>query len=344
MAYTIKNADGSTLLLLADNTVDKTTTSLDLIGRNVNLYGSFINNNFVKLLENFANSNPPANPQTGQLWYDTTSERLKVYSINSFKSVSGAIVATTQPSTLVTGDLWWDTTNRQLKLYSGNIAYTVGPAFPYSIGENGWVLPVSDIKDENDVTQNVTLLKNYGSLIGFISNEDFVLSGTDSLTYLNTSTTSTVVTGLTVKGNISATGKILNKNISLAVSLNSITFTADNPLFPTPGNDPADFFQYQFGNQKIIDILDVMFPIASDPSTDEVGLLVNSEARVFCEYSGKNPASPNAPNGVQMRRFRVIDNAGTLIWAPYEVYDYAFYAGAVPTILKSNIIAEIQHG
>jgi hypothetical protein len=145
MAYTISNSDGTTLLLLADNTTDQVTTSLDLVGRNVNSYGQSINNNFIKLLENFASpaSNTPRSPLVGQLWYNTTNRRLNVYD-NGFKSVSGALVSSSQPSAISSGDFWWDSVNEQLQLFNGTQTYLVGPAFPKIVGENGWVLPITN--------------------------------------------------------------------------------------------------------------------------------------------------------------------------------------------------------
>ena len=59
MAYTILNTDGTTLLLLADGTVDQSATSLALVGRNVNSYGQYLNNDLVKILANSANTSSP---------------------------------------------------------------------------------------------------------------------------------------------------------------------------------------------------------------------------------------------------------------------------------------------
>jgi len=75
MAYTISNTDGTTLVTLGDRTIDRTTTSLTLVGKNYSGYGEFINNNFIKLSANSASSSssPPRTPLKGQLWYDTTT-------------------------------------------------------------------------------------------------------------------------------------------------------------------------------------------------------------------------------------------------------------------------------
>ena len=69
MAYVINKADGTVLTTLIDGTTD-TTTDLTLIGKNYSGFGLAINQDLVKLLENFANSTPPSKPITGQLWYD----------------------------------------------------------------------------------------------------------------------------------------------------------------------------------------------------------------------------------------------------------------------------------
>ena len=52
MAYTIQKADGTILLTLADGTVNQAATSISLIGKNVNTYGQYYNNNLMGYFEN----------------------------------------------------------------------------------------------------------------------------------------------------------------------------------------------------------------------------------------------------------------------------------------------------
>jgi hypothetical protein len=79
MSYIINNSRGQLVAVVADGTVNTTATSLALVGRAVTSYGEYENENYLFLLENFANSNPPAVPVLGQLWYNSATDQLSVY-------------------------------------------------------------------------------------------------------------------------------------------------------------------------------------------------------------------------------------------------------------------------
>ena len=81
MTYKIYKTDGSKLTEVIDSAVDTSATDLALIGKNVTGYGEYLNENFIKLLENFASTTEPANPIAGQVWFDTSESRLKVYDL-----------------------------------------------------------------------------------------------------------------------------------------------------------------------------------------------------------------------------------------------------------------------
>ena len=78
MAYTIIKSNGQVLTTIADGTINTTSTSLGLPGRNYAGYGQALDTNFVHLVENFADSTPPPNPLKGQVWFDTNENTLKV--------------------------------------------------------------------------------------------------------------------------------------------------------------------------------------------------------------------------------------------------------------------------
>ena len=78
MAYTIVKSDGSVLTSIADGTINTTSTSVGLPGRNYAGYGQTLDTNFVHQIESYAATTPPANPLRGQLWYNTNTSTLNV--------------------------------------------------------------------------------------------------------------------------------------------------------------------------------------------------------------------------------------------------------------------------
>ncbi len=91
MAYTVNKTSGALLATVSDGTIDN-TTDLIMIGKNYSGYGELLNENFVKLLENFSNTSAPSSPLAGQLWWDSTNSLLKVYTGATFKTVSSSIL------------------------------------------------------------------------------------------------------------------------------------------------------------------------------------------------------------------------------------------------------------
>jgi len=330
MAYSILNTNGTTLVLLADNSIDQATTSLTLVGKNVSNYGQYINNNFVKLLENFASTygNPPASPVTGQLWYDTTAQRLFVYD-NGFTPVSGAIVSGVQPGTLNSGDFWWDSTNNQLNIYNNNTVYTVGPIFPQSVGSNGWVLPSTTLVDVTTLlTQQVTLLTNYGTTVAMVSNSTFNLTPAAATTYFNTST-ATIVAGLTINGNLSVSGQISNNYLSASVSIDALD---PSVLTILADHDVTIYASYILQNQVIANVLAQMYPVAANTATNDIGLPLGSECKVICQFS-----QPYV--GTEVRRFKIENNVlQGISWQPVEIYSTGTKYYSVITTATVNVV------
>jgi hypothetical protein len=113
MAYTIVKSDGTVLTTIADGTINTTSTSLGLPGRNYAGYGQSLDTNFVHAMENFADTVPPANPLRGQLWYNTNANTLCVCPADGTTTASSWIIlaqsggsgTTTFGSVTVTGNL-----------------------------------------------------------------------------------------------------------------------------------------------------------------------------------------------------------------------------------------------
>jgi hypothetical protein len=148
MAYTINLTDGTIFATVADGTIN-TSSSMILVGKNYAGYGEFLDENFIHLLENGANSVAPGAPLTGQLWWDKTNSLMKVYTGTTFKTISAATASATAPTNNVVGDIWWDTTNQQMKVWNGTSFTLVGPASTAGQGTSGAIIAT--------VTDNVSV-------------------------------------------------------------------------------------------------------------------------------------------------------------------------------------------
>ena len=98
MAYTIVKTNGTVLTTIPDGTINTSSTSLALPGRNYAGYGQYVDTNFVHQLENYANVSPPPNPLTGQLWYNTNSNTMYVCPADGTTSASSWLALTSTSS------------------------------------------------------------------------------------------------------------------------------------------------------------------------------------------------------------------------------------------------------
>lgn len=98
MAYTIVKSDGTVLTTIADGTINTTSTTLGLPGRNYPGYGQTLDTNFVHILESFADDVPPANPLRGQLWFNTNTSTLYVCPINGAPNAAAWLALTATAS------------------------------------------------------------------------------------------------------------------------------------------------------------------------------------------------------------------------------------------------------
>ena len=170
MAYTINLTNGTVLTTIADGTVNDSSTSLTLIGKNYSGYGTFFNDNLVHLLENSSNDTAPTTPLTGQLWWDTAGN-LKVYTGSAFKPLAAITSSVSQPTGPVTGNQWWDTVNQQFNIYNGSGWTLIGPAFTSNTGTSGTI--VGTILDNAGVPQSHVAVNVYVSntLVAIISKD-----------------------------------------------------------------------------------------------------------------------------------------------------------------------------
>ena len=170
MSYQLNKTDGTLLLDLIDGQLDTSSTNLTLVGRNYSGYGEYFNENFIKLLENFSSTAAPSNPLKGQLWWNSTDQRLQVYDGSIWKSSGGPIVQNTQPQ-MVAGDLWIDNLNNQVYAFDGTDLMLMGPQYTVTQGKSGF--EIGSILDSQSRSRTVANLYVGGTLSAVISSIEF---------------------------------------------------------------------------------------------------------------------------------------------------------------------------
>lgn len=171
MAYTINKTDGSILTTVADGQIDNLSTDITLIGKNYSGFGEILNENLVKMLENFASTTRPKSPLKGEIWFDSSENRLKVYNGVDFATVGSATISALQPTTLNPGDLWFNETDRQLYFYDGSNTILLGPLYTSLQGLSGF--RIENIVDSQNQTRVVAALYVGNTLVGIFSKDSF---------------------------------------------------------------------------------------------------------------------------------------------------------------------------
>ena len=210
MAYTINKFNGTVLSTIEDGTVDQ-TTNLKLIGKNYAGYGEAQNENMLFLLENFSSSIAPTRPVGGQLWYDSSVQKLKLYNstATTWRPVGGAQVLATAPSTGTAGDFYWNTTTGQLFTYNDSNTWTlVGPQATDSSGTTQMQSRV--LKDITSANHPVIVSIINDVVVNIISNTGFTIDSSTAITGFDV-----VQKGLTLKDTKTATGGVTSSDYIL---------------------------------------------------------------------------------------------------------------------------------
>lgn len=219
MAYTIVKSDGTPLTTIADGTINTTSSSLALPGRNYAGYGQYMDTNFVHQVENFAASSPPSNPLRGQLWYNITNSTLYVCPTDGESNASNwlSLAATASGGT---------TTFGQVSI-SGNLTTS-----------NLTVSANANAGTFNSSYLNVTTGANIGNAN---------LSGTTTVS--NLVTTSLTSGGTSTNGNATGVWTFNGSGTANSVAGTSMWVTGGNLMVTGAGSIgiKADYFYYSNG-------------------------------------------------------------------------------------------------
>jgi hypothetical protein len=182
MAYVINRYDGQAITSVEDGTIDQ-TLDIKLIGKNYAGYGEIQNENFLHMLESFANSSPPPRAIRGQIWYDTVAKKIKFFTgdtvggVKIFKT-AGGVEYGNEPSNPTEGDLWLDRISNQLKVrIEGNQWLTVGPQ---TAGTGTTQLVSQQVKAQDGTLKSIIAATINNNVVYIISNDDFILDATEN--------------------------------------------------------------------------------------------------------------------------------------------------------------------
>lgn len=237
MPYQLKRYNGQPLVTVDDGSTEDKTTSITFVGKNFAGYGGIQNENFLYLLENFAGSNQPANAISGQIWYDSTSKKLKYFDSTvspngKWRTTGGAETGGTAPTNLTTGDFWFDTTSKQLQVWNGSGFTLIGPQAV--AGSNQTNLESIAVRDTDGNSHAIVKAYSDGAVIFVISKDSFTLDSVanpitgfttihQGITLINSATGSTT-TAYRFQGTATDTDKLGGVIASDYVLKNSAVF------------------------------------------------------------------------------------------------------------------------
>jgi hypothetical protein len=235
MAYVINKFNGDRLTILEDGTKNE-STSLGLVGRNYVGYGEIQNENFVFLLENFANSTAPSKPLAGQTWYNTSTKTLNVYSGTGWAPAGGAAVSNTAPNTAIDaastnpipGALWFKNDTNQLYVSDGTEWNLIGPDAIENFGITKLVSrPISDV---NGVQHPAALLYSNDEPIAIYTSDSFTINTSENLVGYTS-----LVRGINLKSGTNLNGSVLGNSTSATrlenyVNINGIPFNGTQSI------------------------------------------------------------------------------------------------------------------
>lgn len=183
MPYLINKTSGAKITTVQDGTIDSSSLDITLVGKNFTGYGEVFNENFVKMLEHFSSNIKPVKPLTGQLWYDSGTKTLKLFTgigTQPWKSLGILESSNSRPVGNNAGDLWFSPTEGRLYAYSGvgSNWILVGP-LTTRLGESG-ALEYTALK-EGTGTSVVVKLAVDGRQPAIFSPETFSVDSTDPI-------------------------------------------------------------------------------------------------------------------------------------------------------------------
>jgi hypothetical protein len=292
MPYSLNNFDGRVFAVLDDGVVDRqASSSLYLIGKSVTGYGTFQNDNFLWLLENFAGTVEPANKLQGQLWFDKTEGVMKpkVYDGTEWRSFTMMSVAGTAPTAPTVGDFWFN--NSTDELFLKNTPSTFLPLGREGVPGYGTTRMASvEILDTTSVGHACIIIYSNGEIVGAVSNDDFDVKSTEAAYIagiIHIGRGFTFVGGASITSDSTFAQQIVDETIS-----GNWSFTNDAGIFIKNSQIYSNNSDLTFNNAGH-DIVLIADNILSSGNSTILGSSTSKFAKIYTsEISGGTSISP----------------------------------------------------
>ena len=204
MPYILYKSNGQKLVTVPDGSIESGTTDLTFVGKNYAGYGEILNQDLVKLLENFSNSTQPSRPLIGQMWYDAASKKIKLYDGTRFKPLQNFDSSVKVPTNSSKGDLWFNEDEQRLYLFNGIKFLLIGPN---ESDFSGVALVPSSVTTDNDLTKYIlkfNISDAFDTVVPAVVSRDAFTPNTVDTLY--TQNFNIVKKGITLPGANSSTG------------------------------------------------------------------------------------------------------------------------------------------
>jgi hypothetical protein len=328
MSYTLFKTNGTKLTTVEDGSLD-TTTDLSFVGKNYSGYGSIVNQNLVKLLENFSGKLQPTKSLTGQLWFDSTNGKLKVNVGSTYKPLANIESSNTQPISSVKTDLWWDESVGKLKFFDGSNYVIIGPQISGENANN--LMEVASVYDINGALHRVlqhNIQKVDGSkyTVAITSPEAFTVSTSESIK----SDFFYVKKGITLVGS--------NKDTGISPTEDGlVTGTPTVSLWGTAAN--SKLFNSYSSDQFVFKATPRLSSKLYIDSKEGLDIQLSSGSygtRLKNEDDGSTSLSNLIPNGKLAVRVNVGSGGGLIDVVNFQVGDTG-QVNVLPSIIRSGV-------
>ena len=297
MAYQVNNFKGTLQTTVDEGTIDS-TTDLRFVGKNYAGYGEVQNENFLHLMENFANTTAPPKVITGQIWYDRGNKKLKFYDADTgkWKVAGGAEVSATQPAGLAVGEFWWDSGAKQLYAWSGTQYILVGPEASPELGSSA--ISADTIKD------NVTPVANTHAVIKIIAGGEIVAIVNSDVEFTPAADTGLLAKFPKIKQGITLSGA----NADGANATNDYRFwgTASNAL-KLNGESAANYILQtaEVPFTQAIKFIDAGFYVGDD---SDIRIYVDNSEDAVIENKNNRPITIRISSGATEKNIAIFES------------------------------------